>query len=319
MKSNRRHELKTNELADWLGRHLDQIKPYTKAISGAVLALFVVVVVIALVSQRNRQLETAAWNEYTLAMGIGGTVVDMEELRRVSEDHAGTQAAVWADLAWADAKLRQGTTDLFRNRDQALAQLRDAVERYLVLVEDGRAPSIVHDRALYGLAQAYEARGELDKAEQTYRSVRGKLGDIALQRAEILSQRSIQDFYDWFATAELPRAPVTGLGGLESLPADFLQSLNLGADFLPPVGPSGGVDFSGFGVEPAGGVPATPGTSAPPIDPASVDLSFPDDLAPSDDATDTPPPSTDETSPPTGDPAPDAEPSESAEPTPPEN
>ena len=64
MKTERRHELQTNELADWIGVHAERVKPYLKTIIGiSVLAIAALFAMAMMRGQRQGQLE-AAWTEY---------------------------------------------------------------------------------------------------------------------------------------------------------------------------------------------------------------------------------------------------------------
>lgn len=68
MKTERRHELATNVLADWLGEKIEALKPYSAAAS--VTALLVVVLIFAgIVLYQRRQTSTAqVWSDYFSAI-----------------------------------------------------------------------------------------------------------------------------------------------------------------------------------------------------------------------------------------------------------
>ena len=55
MKTERRHELQTNTLADALGQAVDTVKPYSQMAVGAVLAVAVIVLVVKYLSFRRRK------------------------------------------------------------------------------------------------------------------------------------------------------------------------------------------------------------------------------------------------------------------------
>ncbi|MEX0938786.1 MAG: hypothetical protein WDZ59_13070 [Pirellulales bacterium] len=257
MKSTRRHELQTNELADRLGHALDRMKPYSKAMAGVFVAGIVIVAVAMFVSYRNRQREAAAWDAYTLA--VGTVTVDFEALRSVAENHPETTAAQWASLAWADARLQIGIEQLFLDRASARQMLQQAREMYLQLI-DASVLEEVRQRASFGLARAYEASGDLVKAREQYLAVQGGLAPVAQQRAETLQQRKVKEFYDWFAQADLPSRAMQGAPGTPGARPPF----DLG-DFggLDPglLGPTIGNDAAGQG-EATGGT----GTDLPSTD-----------------------------------------------------
>ena len=67
MKTERRHELETNQLADSLGHWADAIRPYANSILVGILALVVAAAVYR--AQRRTAAETAAaWDEYFAAI-----------------------------------------------------------------------------------------------------------------------------------------------------------------------------------------------------------------------------------------------------------
>jgi hypothetical protein len=291
MKSTRRHELQTNELADRLGHALNRVKPYSKAMAGVLVAVVVIIAVAMFVSYRNRQREAAAWDAYTLA--VGTSTVDFEALRSVAENHPDTTAAQWASLAWADARLQIGIEQLFLDRASARPMLQQAREMYLQLI-DANVLEEVRQRASFGLARAYEASGDLDKAREQYLAVQGGLAPVAQQRAETLQQRKVKEFYDWFAQADLPSRALQGAPGTPGARPPF----DLG-DFggLDPglLGPAPGSDTTGQDDATDGAAgPDLPSTDflAPPSDdqttpaqPAAPDTTQPAASAESSDAT----------------------------------
>lgn len=64
MKTERRHELQTNVLADWLGRQIEAIRPYTNIIIGVAVVLLVVIGVYSIWSAWSRSAAAQAWTEY---------------------------------------------------------------------------------------------------------------------------------------------------------------------------------------------------------------------------------------------------------------
>ena len=53
MKTERRHELQTNILADWLGHKTEAIRPYFKLILGGIAAVLIVAIVATVASWRS--------------------------------------------------------------------------------------------------------------------------------------------------------------------------------------------------------------------------------------------------------------------------
>jgi hypothetical protein len=113
MKSERRHELQTNELADWLGEQVAALRPHagliTLCVVGAVLALLVAV------SYFGSEDRTVArnWSIYFGAFNQREPIKVMEQL---ASQGKGTPAALWALQSTGDMHLAQGAGLLFSDR-----------------------------------------------------------------------------------------------------------------------------------------------------------------------------------------------------------
>ena len=53
MRTERRHELQTNALADWIGSKTQQVQPYSRVVVGAVIAVAVVIFAIGYRARTN--------------------------------------------------------------------------------------------------------------------------------------------------------------------------------------------------------------------------------------------------------------------------
>lgn len=206
MKSEERHKLQQNELADWLGRVLTVVKPYTNAILAVVL---LVVVVIALSSWWKRQTASeaaGAWDQVYAALATENAT----QLNKVAEDNPGTEVAQWAAILAGDIHLTNGCRLLFTNKSTASQDLQKAVDSYAKVREEARS-SMLRERATFGLARAYEAlagtrqsQGELDKAIKNYEDLQknwpdGAYVSLANNRLEQLKTPAAKTFYDKFA------------------------------------------------------------------------------------------------------------------------
>src|ERR1700722_3226894 len=128
MKTERRHELETNQLADSLGRWADAVRPYRNSILGVILAL-VVGAAVYLVPQRRTAAETAsAWDEYFAA--IGRARPDRLKLEDLGEAHAGTPVGWWSLCMAGDLGLDEGSNLLFRDTLLASDIMRAAADYY---------------------------------------------------------------------------------------------------------------------------------------------------------------------------------------------
>ena len=126
MKSERRHELQHNELAEWIIKSAQAVKPYQN--------LFVAVVVIAVVAigaytwwSRTTAEQTAqAWNE----LNTGLASMDLDRLSKVAEDYPDTPAGRTATVLSADFRLAAGCNQRFVNKATAEQELSKAIELY---------------------------------------------------------------------------------------------------------------------------------------------------------------------------------------------
>ena len=104
MKTERRHELQTNVLADWLGHHVEQLRPHSKTITIAVAAVIITALVGAYMVSFQATQASAGWSDYYAAVFEQSS----ERLETVAQIHSGTLPAVWARLSEADLELAQG-------------------------------------------------------------------------------------------------------------------------------------------------------------------------------------------------------------------
>jgi hypothetical protein len=224
MKTERRHELQTNALADWLGKHVEQVRPYAKGILA--IALIVVAAAIAgtYISRNQATQSRLGWNEFYRAFGQRSA----EDLEEVAASHSGTEAAVWAKQAEADIQLAEGIRDLYINRDLAKKSLEKARQSYL-FVKELASDGLLKDRALFGLAQVHESLAELDQARNFYAELasgapNSALGAEAGRRLDALNEPATEKWYNWFAN-QTPRPPTSsGLPtgpGMPNLPLDL--------------------------------------------------------------------------------------------------
>ncbi len=220
MKTDRRHELQTNVLADWIGKHLQQVQGYSKTILAVILLVIAAAIAGTFLAQNQSAQSQASWNQFFQAFGER----DPEALEIVAATNQGTTAGLWARLAEADLKLAEGIGDLYTNRDNAKQNLAEAERNYLAVDLPGTS-TLLRERAWFGLGQVYESLAELDKAKQYYgklvsSSPESALGKEAKLRSDALSDPSMAKWYNWFAN-QTPRPPaIPGMSGGFGLPND---------------------------------------------------------------------------------------------------
>ena len=230
MKRERRHELETNELADWIGSIVAKIKPYQNTILGVVLLAAVAGAVYAWMSRRSAAEAGAAWDELYTVM-LSGTM-NPADFDAVATNHPGTTTAHWATVLAAEVHLARGCNELFTRKDMARDELRKAEERFRAVLDQCRIDAL-RERATFGLAQTNEADGDLgkaleswsspalkesgQKADRGYRGVLnlwpgGTYAAMADKRLKDLQRPSTRVFYDQFAKWE-PKSPLADESG----------------------------------------------------------------------------------------------------------
>jgi hypothetical protein len=201
MKSERRHELQHNVLADWLAKTAETLKPYQNLILSVVTVAVVGVAVYAWWSREAASRTAQSWEELGAALETGSPA----DLAKVIENHPGTTIADMAALYIADGRLAQGCNALFVNKAEAQNELSKAMESYTLVRQSSHVPALVQ-RAVFGLARAKEAKGEstdIAEAKQLYEEVAGApdcaYAAAARERLDDLKKPATMALYDRFA------------------------------------------------------------------------------------------------------------------------
>lgn len=225
MKSQQRHEMQTNELADRLGKWLQNIKPYWHQIAlGAVVVVVVAIVLVYFVNQRRARI-AAGWSDYFQAFAMR----DPQALSEVARLHSGNPAALWAEQAAGDLMLAIGAGQMFSDREEAEQSLRSAEGHFLAVEQAAARQPMLLTRARYGLAQTYETLSDTDKARPYYEKIfqaepDSALGRVAKDRFDELAADATERWYAWFRRQEPPQ-PEAGLGGFDPQVPDDLDLL----------------------------------------------------------------------------------------------
>jgi hypothetical protein len=247
MKTERRHELETNQLADSLGHWIDHIQPYLRTIFGMLIAVVVLIFAILFVNRHSAEKAREGWDEYFQALGSINDPgrLGTSKLADVAEKYSGTSVAFWSTAVLADIDLNEGTDMLFKNKPVALETLRNAVEHYQEVLDGSREAALLQ-RATYGQARAHESLGDLDAARKQYASIPVKwpgspFEAAAQQRAKDLDRRDTKEFYDWFVKQEPGKtmAKEPGVPGMK-LPFDLdtIKSPSASSDGSTDSGPA---------------------------------------------------------------------------------
>jgi hypothetical protein len=224
MKSEERHKLQQNELADYLAKIVEQIKPYQNAILGGIILVLVIILLVnwwngksaAEMDIANTQLHNAT----IAAMNSG----EPSELIVMADKYYDSPAATIAALTAADIYLNNGCNLLFSNKAKAKSELGYAVELYKKKLPNLRNRFLIA-QANFGLARAEECQSDLTNAKKHYEEVvkiapDGPYGVLASRRLEDIGRPSTKANYDKFAQYE-PKTFKDDMGLSDKAPFDL--------------------------------------------------------------------------------------------------
>lgn len=290
MKSDHRHELKTNELerlaSDWGHASERYVQDHTNQL--IVAAVVVVALIIGAIYWRTSSgsVDRQGWRALSDAQSTAdyGTVADK---------YAATKVASWARLREGELELSSGIRLLFNDRDAGKSDLKKAEENFEKLINDKQTPDEVRERALFGLGRCRESLPTQNTgpatinnpAIETYERLLKQFPDsvykdLVESRITALRTGRAQDFTAWFETQNpkpADRAMPKDLS-IPPLPEDFGPSGQTGAakspsskDQKPAAAPEAGK---------AGKAPATPESAKPAAKAPSGGPAIPNPAAP---------------------------------------
>ncbi len=285
MKAERRHELKHNELADWLGERMEAAKPHATGVLLGIGVLVAMVLASVWYFGGENVAASRAWSQYFDAFN---DLEPQKRLQSLATDQAGSKAAWWAMSSVGDMNLAEGTALLYSDRKEAQKKLELAEQAYKQ-VEAADDP-MLKTRARLGLARVYESLFKPADAIKYYEQVAAEEKDSPLGKSATDSVKRLKNsreiaFLNWFATQTPKRpSPFPGMGGgLPGLPNDLPERPNISL-------PTGlGLDSIGTGApaEPPPAFPAPAGTTpgATPAETPAPDAPKADDAKPAEPAT----------------------------------
>ncbi len=233
MKSERRHELQHNDLAEWIAKANERILPYrTLLLIGGLL-------VVALLGGLS------LWHSHTLAQAADawntmGTPVAMPQfaaeqtislMDTTAGTYRGTPAGQWATVFAADTALTCGMNRILTEKKIGIDYLNDALKRYNdALNNQSLTIPGAKEQAMFGKARAMEALiqkpDDAEHAKAAYKELnakfpKGMFKAVAEERIKQLEKRDTLTFYEALAQyAPKPKveSPVSQLGKLGDLP-----------------------------------------------------------------------------------------------------
>ena len=279
MKAERRHELKHNELSDWLGERLETLKPHATGVLLGLVLLAVILIAGTWYLGDKSQASSRAWSRYFAAFNDREP---QKSLETISSDQSGSKAAWWALLTVADMQLGQGAGLLYSDRTEAQKLLDQAKSAY-ARVEAADDP-MLKSRARLGLAKVHESLCNVEEARKYYELVAADTHNPAIAKAaaqdvDRLKDKDKGEFLEWFAKQTPKRpAPLPGMGGsVPGLPGDLPSRPDIG--LTPGIldGPSAATTSSPNTALP-GAIPGLP----PPAEPPAADAEKKADPPPSE-------------------------------------
>jgi hypothetical protein len=203
MKSEERHKLQHNELADYLASAMEKSKPYQNYILGGIIFVLVLVLFVHWMNGRAAEAERTANDEIAKAFNSPTIAGDPSELVTVADKYPGNPAALNASLTAADIYLNNACNQLFLNKLKANEDLGHAVTLYQGLLPKLSDP-FLKAKATYGLARAFECQNKLPEAKTSYQEIvskwpNGPYGVLASRRLADIDRTATKEMYDKFA------------------------------------------------------------------------------------------------------------------------
>ncbi len=225
MKSEHRHELQKNVLADRLADCVDWSRRNAQLLTGVVVGAVVVLGLFFYLRGRWQESSIAGWNEFFSAAGRQDTM----QLETLATREAGTPPGQLAALMLADVALNAGVDLMNSDRTLAEERLNSAKNNYILVRDSSRDP-LLKERATLGLARYYESVGLLEEAIKEYETLIGEqadgpYADTARRKIAFLKEPSTKAFAAWYREHKpLPPSPIgTGMPdfrNLDKLPPD---------------------------------------------------------------------------------------------------
>jgi hypothetical protein len=273
MKSERRHELQHNDLAEWIVTGYERILPYRNGILGVILLLAVLLVGISFWRSHAAAQSAEAW----ASLGVPALQLDFGNeqmlgvMQKTVQTYKGTAPAEWAQAFTGDTNLMLGANQLLTDKKVGTTYVAAALEAYNnEALQSLTSPA--REQALFGKARAMESliqnsdqlRDTISAYEELNRSYpQGMYKAIADQQIERLQKGDALRFYQALAKyspkpkIEAPRSELEKLKPLGPLPENPEAP-------LVPVRP----DASHAGV-----MPGIPAPSLAPDEPVKPDAS----------------------------------------------
>jgi len=205
MDNQQRHELQQNDLALLLQKLNRFLEKHGNRISIGICVATALLVGWILWQRNLKARDQVAWSQLSGASSPD----DLEDVWKKNPDSA---AASWARLVEGEQRLTNGIQSMFLDVEAGRKELDQARKNFEVLSEQGSAPRMVRERALFGLARAEESlsEGSTEEAKKAYQRLIERFPDSffkakAEQRLRELAAGGSAEFYQWFAKFDRPK------------------------------------------------------------------------------------------------------------------
>lgn len=224
MKSERRHELQHNALADWLASTGKAINPHLNQIFLVGLVIVIAFLGYTWWSRTTNTEQSDSWNAYYLGLDTN----DPKILAEVAKTYKGTTAASMATALVADSQLGNGCFEVFRSKEIGELALDKAELSYKSELLKAKSPLLLA-RAKFGLGRAMESQCELDDAERSYSEVVANWPDsayakMATERLNDLKRPEMRRFYDDFRSKFKTKSAFPEVPAIPEQPPAFDKS-----------------------------------------------------------------------------------------------
>lgn len=206
MKSEERHHLHENDLAEAVDRFLKKVEPYSNQILIGFLAATVLAIGFLMWSRSSGGASDEAWAAFAKAE-------DADSFLTVADEYPKTDVANWARLRAAEEYLNQGLRTATSDRkvtEDNLSQAEETLQQ--LLANKSAVPAEIRERALYAMAVCREAlcKGDTKAAVEAYKTLQldfpeSQYVSIAEKRVKDLETAETREFYAWFD--QQPRKP----------------------------------------------------------------------------------------------------------------
>jgi hypothetical protein len=262
MKTERRHELEKNQLADWLAHSITWCEENARLLVGVVAGILIIGAAFALLSNRKEEREAKAWNTYFAAKAEAGK--DPSGLEAVAKADGDLFAGKLADLTLADIALNQGLAAINTNRELAETQLTQAKNNYSKVRKAG--DEHLQERADLGMARYYESMGMIDEAKTEYEKLKnrkqGLYVELATQKLAYLEKPATLAFAKWFRDQK-PKPKPAGTGFLNPNDLNKLPPFPAGSAAATPTASPSATPVASATATPSASPSASP--SATPV------------------------------------------------------